>query len=231
MNTATRKLALFLVAILSCAHALAGTVTYRFDETGWINSAGTTENFLGRFKGIPDAQGDLSLATLTGFSATLTETNSFNQTKTIATFVENLGSGGLTVFLYDPALNSLTLSATGTPGALICLGSAVSAGDCGSLAPRPVPRPGTPPLPPIDGLFVSSVNGTLNAYTTNLPALSAVSGPVPRPTPSPEPASLSLCGGGLVLLSVFLRGCRKRCPAPRAHVAESGETVFLADRT
>ncbi len=213
MDTASRKPALLLVTILSCAHALAGTVTYNFDEAGWINSAGTTENFFGSFQGAPDAQGDLSLAALTGFSATLTETNSSNQTKTIDTFAETMGSGGLTVFLYDPALNSLSLAATGTPGALICLGSAVSAGDCGPLPARPVPRSGTPPLPPIDGIFSSSVNGALNAYTTNQPALSVVPGPVPRPTPSPEPASSALCGGGLVLLSVFLR--RSRAMAKR----------------
>ncbi len=210
MNTAKRQALLLLLPVLSCAQALAGTVVYDFTETGWINSAGTTENFSGAFKGVPDASGDLSLAGLTSFAATLTETNSANQTKTIATFSETLGTGGLTAFLYDPALNSLSLSSTGTPGALICLGSAVSAGDCGSLPARPAPRPGTPPLPPIDGIFSSSVNGTLNAYTTNTPVLSVVPGPVPRPAPSPEPATFALCGAALVLASAFLRRCGKR---------------------
>jgi hypothetical protein len=211
MNRITGAAILFSAALLSCGPAAATTVTYNFGETGWVNTAGTTENFFGTFTGNQEASGVLALTDLTSFSATLTETNGQNETKTIATFAQS----GLTDFAYTSTANSLTLAANGIPGALICLGDAVAQGTCGSLPARPVNRDGVQ-APPIDGLFVSSVNGTLNAYTTNLPSvvmpLAPVAQPAPQPTGSaPEPASLVLCGGALLLISTIpWRHARRR---------------------
>ena len=224
MHKVTGAAILFSAAVLSCGPAAATTVTYNFDETGWVNTAGTTENFFGTFTGTPEASGVLALTDLSSFSATLTETNPQNDTKTIATFAQS----GLTDFVFLSTFNSLTLAATGTPGALICLGDAVAQGTCGSVAARPVNREGIQ-APPIDGLFVSSVNGTLNAYTTNLPSvvmpLSPVAQPAPQPTGStPEPASFVLCGGTFLLASLTLRHRGKRL---ESHLCPAGKTAII----
>jgi hypothetical protein len=205
MHKTTGAAIIFSAAILTCSRAAATTVTYNFDETGWINTAGTTENLFGSFTGTPEASGVLAFTDLTSFSATLTETNAQNDTKTIATFAQS----GLTDFVFTSTSNSLTLSATGSPGALICLGDAVPQGTCGSVPARPVNRQGVPAAP-VDGLFVSSVNGTLNAYSTSLPAIVMPLVPVPQPAPqptgaAPEPASFLLCGGALLLTSMILK--------------------------
>ncbi len=205
---------LFTAAVLCCSQAAATTVTYNFDETGWVNTAGTTENFFGSFIGTPDANGNLDLTTLTDFTATLTETNSVNDTKTIAAFGGLSGTPGLTDFLFTASSGSLTLAATGSPGALICLGNTVAEGVCGGVAPRPVSRSGIP-APPIEGLFISSINDTLNAYTTALPSVTlapfAVATPVPQPTgTAPEPASFLLCSSALLFTSIVLRRYRGR---------------------
>lgn len=203
-----RMVVLCAAAVLTCGHAAATTVTCNFDETGWVNTAGTSENFFGSFIGTPEANGVLALSDLTGFAATLTETNAQGDTKPIATFGGAVGISGLTQFLFDPTANTLTLAATGSPGALVCLGDTIAAGACGSVAPRPVGKNGVP-APPLDGLFVSSVNGTLSAATTELPSvmLAPSSGGVAS---TPEPASSVLCGGALVLVSLVLRCCRAR---------------------
>jgi hypothetical protein len=204
-------------AALSCSLAIVGptpapaaTLTYSFSEAGWLNSFGTTENFSGSFTGTPEANGDLALADLTSFVATMTETNAQGATKNVATFGSNTGTAGLADFLYMPGSNSLTLEATGSPTAMVCLGNDVATGFCGPLVARPQPRPGTPPLPPIEGLFSFSVNGALNAYTTDLPSVVQTVGlqPVPAPSTAPEPAPVVLCGATLVLASTLRRGKR-----------------------
>ena len=190
--------------VLLCPMAAsANTISYAFSEAGWLNMAGTTENFSGSFAGTPEANGTLALADLTSFSAIMSETNSTGETKNITTFG---GINSLADFLYIPGMNSLTLEATGSPASAICLGNDVASGVCGSLPTRPQPRPGTPPLPPIEGLFSFSVNGALNAYTTDLPSVSQTVGlqPVPAPATAPEPASMFLVGGVLVLASQIL---------------------------
>lgn len=190
--------------VLLCpAVASADTVTYTFSEAGWFNMFGTVENFSGSFTGTPEANGTLALANLSSFSAIMSETNSAGATKDIATFGSGIGTSALTDFLYIPGLNSLTLEATGSPASAICLGNDVTSGLCGSLPSRPQPRPGTPPLPPVEGLFSFSVNGALNAYTTDLPSVVETVGlqPVPAPVTTPEPASMVLCGGVLVIAS------------------------------
>ncbi len=58
----------FAAALLTCSHADATTVTYNFDETGWINTAGTTENFSGSFTGTLETSGVLALSDLTAFT-------------------------------------------------------------------------------------------------------------------------------------------------------------------
>ena len=107
MNTArktTTQLALLLAGVLlTRSQATATTVTYNFDETGWINTAGTTENFVGSFAGTPGTGGVLKLADLTEFVATVTETNAQNDTKTVATFGLATGTSGLTDFLLTPS--------------------------------------------------------------------------------------------------------------------------------
>jgi hypothetical protein len=205
MNTSrkpnTQLALLFAAVLLTRSQATATTVTYNFDETGWINTAGTTENFIGSFAGTPGAGGVLKLADLTEFIATLAETNAQNDTKTVATFGLATGTSGLTDFLFDPVANSLTLSGTGDPGATICLGQTVPEGVCGPIGPRPVSKTGVP-APPLDGLFLFSPNGTLNASTTALPTVTTVA-------LTPEPAALFLSVGGLVLLCVIQRIFRK----------------------
>jgi hypothetical protein len=211
MKNLTGAAILFSAVILSCGQATATTVSYNFDETGWVNTAGTTENFLGSFTGTPEASGILALTDLTNFSSIITETNAQGDTKTIGTFGGPTGTNGLTDFVFASTSNSLTLAATGIPGASICLGQAVAQGICGPVAPRPVSTTGVP-APPLDGIFLSSVNGTLNAYTISLPTITLVQSPVAIPVqqPSgtastPEPASFALCGGTLLLVSMFLR--------------------------
>ena len=209
--TNQRARAVVMGAILLMAPAFLQatpvTVTYNFDETGWSNMAGTSENFAGSFTGAPQAGGVTALADITSFFATITETNSTNQTKTIGIFGGALGLTGLSDFLFDPATNSLSLAVSGSPGALICLGADVAAGACGALPGRQQPKPGTPPLPPIEGYFVSSVNGSLNAFSTALPSIIQPVSPMPvaAPVAAPEPSSFALCGGGLLLASIFLR--------------------------
>jgi hypothetical protein len=233
MNTSRKGIismtVLFTAAVLCCSRASATTVTYNFGETGWVNTAGTTENFSGSFIGTPDANGNLDLTTLTDFTATLTETNSVNDTKTIAAFGGLTGTPGLTDFLFSASSGSLTLAATGSPGALICLGNAVAEGLCGGVAPRPVSTSGVP-APPIEGLFISSINDTLNAYTTALPSVtltvSPVATPVPQPTgtSTPEPASFLLCGSALLLTSMVLRRYRgRRTITSRCYSSRSAE--------
>jgi len=195
------------IPLLWCSTpASAATVTYSFSEAGWLNPFGTTENFFGSFSGMPEPNGTLALADLSSFSATITETNAQGATKTISTFGGN-GTSALTDFMYIPSLNSLTLEATGSPLAQICLGNDVGSGFCGPLAPRPQPRPGTPPLPPVEGIFSFSVNGALNAYTTDVPSVIQTVGlqPVPAPATVPEPRSVLLCGAVLVLASKLRR--------------------------
>lgn len=200
-------MAALAAALLGSGTASAAPVLYNFSESGWLNMAGTTETFFGSFKGTPEANGDLALADLSGFTATITETNTSGQTKTVATFGGGTGIAGLSDFLYTAATNSLTLAATGSPQSTICLGADVSGGFCGALPARPQPRPGTPPLPPIDGLFSFSVNGSLSAYTTAIPSVIQTVGiqPVPAPSATPEPTSALLCGGGLVLAAMVRR--------------------------
>lgn len=193
--------------------ASADTVTYAFSEAGWLNMFGTTENLSGFFTGTPEANGTLALADLSSFSAKISETNSAGETKNIATFGSGTGTGALTDFLYIRGLNSLTLAASGSPASVICLGNDVGSGLCGSLPARPQPRPGAPPLPPVEGLFSFSVNGALNAYTTDPPSVVKTVGlhPVPAPATAPEPATMILCGGVLVLAAQFrLRRSRNR---------------------
>jgi len=192
------------VPLLLCPTAVsAATVTYSFSEAGWLNTIGTTESFCGSFSGTTGANGTLALADLSAFSATITETNAQGATKTISQFGGSTGTSGLADFMYIPGSNSLTLEATGSPTAMICLGNDVVTGFCGSLPARPQPRPGTPPLPPIEGVFSLSVNGALNAYTTDLPSVvqTLVIQPVPAPANTPEPGSALLCGAVLVLAS------------------------------
>jgi hypothetical protein len=208
MKKLTGAAILFPAVTLMCSQAAAATVSYNFDETGWVNTAGTTENFIGSFTGTPEASGVLALQDLTDFTAILTETNTQGDTKTIATFSGPTGTSGLTDFVFTSTTNSLTLAATGSPGASICLGDTVAEGICGPVVARPVNRNGDP-LPPLDGLFVSSVNGTLNSYTTSLPSIQMVLSPIAQPAPTnsstPEPASSALCGSAFLLVSMFLR--------------------------
>ena len=205
---------MFVGAVLLCpAGASAGTVSYVFSEAGWLNMFGTIENFSGSFTGTPEANGTLALADLSSFSAIMSETNSAGETKDIARFGSGIGTGALSDFVYIPGLNSLTLQANGSPASAICLGNDVASGLCGSLPARPRPRPGAPPLPPVEGLFSFSVNGALSAYTTNLPSVNQTVGlhPVPAPATAPEPGSTVLCGGALVLVSqVLIRRNRDR---------------------
>ena len=219
MNNTYAKVAktacfLCLVNAATLMQASATTVTYNFDETGWINAFGTTENFFGSFSGTPDATGALTATDLSYFSAVITETNATGQSKTIATFGDPTSTWGLMDFLYDPALNSLNLSATGVPGAAICLGTSTASGVCGSLPPRAQPKPGTPPLPPIEGLFSFSVNGELSAYSTALPQVSPVLSIQPEPAPgvanAPEPATFALCGAALIAFALLRSRRRKR---------------------
>ena len=195
--------AMFVLApVLLCpAAAFANTITYTFSAAGWLNMSGTSENFSGSFSGTPEADGTLALADLTSFSAIMSETNSAGETKDISTFGAGAGTSALADFLYTPGLNSLTLEATGSPASAICLGNDVASGVCGSLPARPQPRPGTPPLSPIEGLFSFSVNGALSAYTADLPSVIQTVGlqPVPAPATAPEPGSIVLCGGTLLL--------------------------------
>lgn len=201
--------AMFVIGpVLLCpVAASADTVTYSFSEAGWLNMFGTVENFSGSFTGTPEANGSLALADLSSFSAILSETNSAGATKDIAAFGSGIGISALADFLYIPGSNSLTLEATGSPASAVCLGNDVASGFCGSLPARPQPRPGTAPLPPVEGLFSFSVNGALNAYTTDLPSVIKTLGlqPVPAPATTPEPASIVLCGGLLVLASRLRR--------------------------
>jgi hypothetical protein len=199
MNTSSTTIAGAMFVLLICPAASAAGVSYNFDEAGWINNFGTTENFVGSFTGTPEASGVIAIGDLSNFSAVITETNSTGDTKTIASF----SNTGLTDFMFQTATNILDLSATDASGDLICLGATVTAGACGSTPARPQPRPGTPPLPPIEGLFVSAVNGALNGYTTATLTIEPVLAPVPVPAPAstPEPASLALCGGALLLIS------------------------------
>lgn len=199
------------LAILCSTPAPAATVTYNFSEAGWLNSFGTTENLSGSFTGMPEANGDLALADLTSFVATMTETNATGATKNVATFGSATGTAGLADFLYMPGSNSLTLEATGSPTAMVCLGNDVGTGFCGPLVARPQPKPGTSPLLPIEGLFSFSVNGALNAYSTDLPSVLQTVGlqPVPAPSTVPEPAPVILCGATLVLATRLRRGSRE----------------------
>lgn len=197
--------AIFITAtLLHCTQASAATITYNFDETGWANTFGTTENFFGSFTGTANAQGDLVLADLSSFSAAMTETNSSGQTKTIADFGSATGITGLSDFTYTAGSNSLSLFATGTPGATICLGSAVTSGFCGAL---PVQRPGSSgsPVPAPYGRFLSSVNGQLDANTFSTPTINPaqISPPiaVAPSTAVPEPAYLAAFGGMLLVIS------------------------------
>jgi len=222
---------LCLIGAATLTPARATTVTYSFDETGWLNTFGTTENFFGSFSGTPTATGVLTATDLTYFSAVITETNSTGDTKTIGTFGSPTSTAGLMDFLYDPALNSLNLSATGFPGAAICIGSTVAGGVCGSLPSRPRPKPGTPPLPPIEGLFSSSGNGELSAYSTALPQVSLIIGVQPEPGPgvanAPEPASFALCGIALIAFALFRFRRRKRLVFFHCAVRDSAERCRL----
>ena len=95
-------------ALLTCGHADAATVTYTFDEAGWVNTAGTAEDFAGSFSGTVEGNGTVGLADLSGFTAIVTETNAQNETKPIANFGLS-GSGSLTSFLFDITTNTLSL--------------------------------------------------------------------------------------------------------------------------
>jgi len=201
-TTHTIAAAVFLA--LQMLPASAATVSYTFSETGWLNTFGTTETFSGSFTGTPEADGTLALGDLSAFMAVMTETNADGQTKNVSVFGDGTGTSPLADFLYLPGSNSLSLEATGSPVAQICLGGDVSSGFCGSLPARPQPRPGTPPLPAIEGLFSFSVNGELDAYTTGLPTVSQSSLTPPigtAPATAPEPESMLLCGVGLLVVS------------------------------
>jgi hypothetical protein len=209
----TQLAVLWAAAVCCCGPAAATTVTYNFDETGWVNTAGTTENFAGTFTGTLEASGAVALSDLTGFTATITETNAQNDTKPIASFGLSTGPTGLSNFVFDSTANTLSLAANGSPGATICLGDSVTQGLCGPIGPRPVSMTGVP-APPLEGIFLSSVNGTLNADSTALPNLILEATlPIPvvveSPTSTtPEPASFWLCGSALLLVSLVLRTVR-----------------------
>jgi hypothetical protein len=204
---------LLTAALLNCGPAAATTVTYNFSEAGWVNNFGTTENFTGSFSGTVEASGALALPDLSAFTASITESNAQGETKTIGTFGLSTGISGLNTFLFDTNANTLSLGATGVPGAAICLGDAIAQGACGPLPARPVSMTGVPaPLP--DGLFLSTVNPDLNGYTFAPPSITPVQttlgpGVTAAPTATPEPATMWLCGGVLVMVSVMLRKRRR----------------------
>ena len=190
---------LISIALMDCQPALATAISYNFTETGWVNTAGTTESLSGSFKGAPGANGDLTLSDLTGFSATMTESNGVNR-KTIATF------SSVTDFLFTVSSNALALFSTGIPASSLCLGDTVQQGLCGPVTPPPVSRTGVQ-APPLEGLFTFSVNGALDAgttSTTNVTPGPVVIGSAPAPVATPEAASFLLCGAALILLSIGL---------------------------
>lgn len=208
-RTAANAIFLILQAMLGSATASAASIKYDFSEAGWVDMAGTAETFSGSFTGTPEANGQLALIDLSSFSATITETNAQGQTKDISVFAS---ATSLADFLYLPYANTFRLAATGSPASTICLGDAVTTGFCGALPARAQPKPGSNPLPPIEGLFSFSVNGSLNGYTTDLPFVVQAISPVPAPVPAnaPEPASFILCGGALLILSKLLRRAHDR---------------------
>jgi hypothetical protein len=202
--------------LLTCGPAAATTVTYNFDEAGWTNNFGTIENFSGTFAGSVEASGVVALADLTAFTATVTETNAQGDSKPIGTFGLPFDGTGLNTFLFDTLTNTLSIGATGSPGATVCLGDAVVQGACGPLAAPPLSRTGVP-APPPEGLFLSTVNGALNGFTFAAPSIALEQttlnpgigiAPTPAPAPTPEPASMVLCGSALVLISLGLRNWR-----------------------
>ena len=199
------------VVLLTCGPASATTVTYNFDEAGWTNNFGTTENFSGTFSGSVEASGVVALSDLSGFTATVSEVNAQGDSKPIVTFGLPSGGLGLNTFLFDTTTNTLSIGATGSGAAMVCLGDAVIQGACGPLAAPALSRTGVP-APPPEGLFLFGGNTALDGFTFAAPSivleqttLSPGIGTAPAPAPTPEPASMALCGSALVLVSLMLK--------------------------
>jgi len=93
------------IACLTTGYAAASTVTYNFSQGGWSDGAGDTATLAGSFTGTPQANGDVQLANLTSFQASLHETG----TKGSNTFTFNLGN--TTDFLYDTGIGLLNFAA------------------------------------------------------------------------------------------------------------------------
>lgn len=102
------------VVCLTAGQAAAAAVTYNFSQGGWSDGAGDTATLTGSFTGTPEANGDVVLANLSSFQASLHETG----TKGTNTFNFNLGTA--TDFTYDPGIGLLDF-ATGSAASNIQL--------------------------------------------------------------------------------------------------------------
>jgi hypothetical protein len=106
MRTRNNSLTVTLaVGFLAAGHAAAASVTYNFSQGGWSDGAGDTATLVGSFTGMPQSNGNLQLANLTSFQASLEETGP----KGTNTFNFNLGT--TTDFLYDPGIGLLNFAA------------------------------------------------------------------------------------------------------------------------
>jgi hypothetical protein len=98
-------LAALAIACLAAGHATAAAVTYNFSQGGWSDGAGDTATLTGSFTGTPQTNGNVQLANLTSFQASLHETGA----KGTNTFTFNLAT--TTDFLYDPGIGLLNFAA------------------------------------------------------------------------------------------------------------------------
>jgi hypothetical protein len=173
------------IVCLTAGQASAAAITYNFSQNGWSDGAGDTAALTGSFTGTPQANGDVLLANLTSFQATLHETG----TKGSNTFTFNLGN--TTDFSYDPGIGLLDFAAGSAASNIqLCSGGPDVDAVCFGI------NPSSGVATPYQGFFDDLPN--FGQTTTELDSTVTPAG-----TTAPEPANLSLLGVAGVALCGF----------------------------
>ncbi len=202
------------------AHATT-IATFDFTQTGWITIQGVSSGGVpidgpsdpggvlsGSFTGTIESDGHVSLADLTSFSATYSDTASPSGLATLSldllSFFDYATNGGA---------SSLAIEANFATG--VSLGfSAYCEGAPVALAPfcqrilLIYPPPGT-----FGAIYTEE--GFPKLSTSKQPTIVGTLPPPPPPTATPEPASLLLLGTGLLALSFLIRRRQRRALSRR----------------
>jgi hypothetical protein len=179
----------FTMLAATCTNLHAGTVTYVFDQTGFVDGAGDAGTLTTTVTGTPEANGVLQLGDLTSFSAIFQET--------VNGVPDNFDFNVANDFYYDPNTAGSLEFSTGSRqiGIIACSGG----GDVNSVC-ESFSSPGV--AVDASGFFEDLPN-----FGPSLTQQTAVAKISKTPSSVPEPGTNVLFATGLAL---FVAGCWRR---------------------